>query len=196
MSSVILPTSGSMRSGVCSPRPPLVRPIDVNGSGLWPTAQACNSLQSGVDHNKVNQGHGPSLVDRALMWGTPVARDDQKSPEAHAATKARMSGGRKAATSLTAQVKMWPSPMARDCKGEGFDNTNLPNFARTWPTYGPRDPTTTTGGSDGKVLNPRFVEALMGLPNGWLTPSTSAATDSSPSAPAKPGNNSPTGSAA
>jgi hypothetical protein len=45
------------------------------------------------------------------------------------------------------------------------------------------------------VLNPRFIEALMGLPNGWLTPSTSAATDSSPNAPQKHYANSPTGQA-
>jgi hypothetical protein len=45
-------------------------------------------------------------------------------------------------------------------------------------------------GDNGMVLNPAFVEALMGLPNGWLTPSTSAATDSFPNAPALHGINS------
>lgn len=46
---------------------------------------------------------------------------------------------------------------------------------------GPQPVTTPTDGSDGppKVdLNPRFVEALMGVPPNWLTPCTSVATDS------------------
>jgi hypothetical protein len=53
------------------------------------------------------------------------------------------------------------------------------------------DPTTSTGGSNGMVLNPEFVAALMGLPPGWLTPSISAETDSSLSAPEKHGCGSP-----
>ena len=126
------------------------------------------------------------------MWGTPVARDDQKSPEAHMTMKARM--GRREPTSLTVQAKMWPTPRA----SEGFRGTDPPHG-----TGGPslrqvatgiashHDPTTSTGGLNGKVLNPRFVEALMGLPNGWLTPSTSVATDSSPNAPELHGTNSP-----
>jgi len=55
-------------------------------------------------------------------------------------------------------------------------------------------PTTTPDGPNGppKVdLNPAFVEALMGLPSGWLTASISAETDSSPNAPAPHGNCSP-----
>lgn len=56
------------------------------------------------------------------------------------------------------------------------------------------DPTTQTAGPNGKVLNPRFVESLMGLPDGWLTPSTSAATALSHNAPPKPGGNSQNGS--
>ena len=82
MSPVILPNSGLMRNGVCSPRPPL-RPIGANGSGLWPCAQACNSLQSGVDHNKVNRGHGPSLVDRALMADAAGERGFRRTDPPH-----------------------------------------------------------------------------------------------------------------
>jgi hypothetical protein len=62
------------------------------------------------------------------------------------------------------------------------------------------DPTTTTDGKNGSPqadLNPRFVEALMGLPDGWsdplasLTDSTCSATDSSRNAPQKQSDNSP-----
>ena len=143
------------------------------------------------------------------MWGTPVARDDQKTPEARRAMLERLGGGRTEITSLTVQVKDWPTPKAseghrgtdparpgrtggpsliqavrdwptptaHDAKGQGHDNTNLHNAAMhgrqagTTPTDGP----TTSPPAD---LNPRFVEALMGVPPGWLTPCTSVATDS------------------
>jgi hypothetical protein len=121
-SSMTLPNSGSMRSGVCSLRPTLGQPIAERGCGLW------------------------------------------------------------------------PSPLARDSKGQGFDNTNLPNAVRMWTdTDSHHAPTTSTGGGSGMVLNPRFVEALMGLPNGWLTPSILVETASSPSAPALHGTYSQSG---
>lgn len=47
--------------------------------------------------------------------------------------------------------------------------------------HGPLDGTTPTDGgttSPPADLNPRFVEALMGVPPGWLTPCTSVETDS------------------
>lgn len=125
LSSIPLPSSGSMRNGVCTPRPTLEPRTAGNGSGL---------------------------------------------------------------------SRMWPSPVARDSKGEGFDNMNLPNAVRMWGTASHHAPTTTTGGSNGMVLNLRFVEALMGLPSGWLTPSISAATDSCPSALVRRGCNSLRGS--
>lgn len=107
------------------------------------------------------------------MWGTPVARDDGKSPEAHMAMKHAM--GRNTATSLTVQEKMWPTPAARDTKGEGFDNTNLPNAVSRHHQTTPTDGAT---GSPKADLNPRFVAALMGVPWDWLTPCTSVGTDS------------------
>jgi hypothetical protein len=127
-----------------------------------------------VDHNKVNRGHGPSLVDRALMWPTPRASEGFRGTDPPHGT-----GGPSLRQAATTVVR-------------GFQGSAWQQAAHSTLTASHHDPTTTTGGSDGKVLNPRFVEALMGLPNGWLMPSTSAATASYPSAPAKPGNNSPT----
>lgn len=51
---------------------------------------------------------------------------------------------------------------------------NLSSVSGTWD--GPQDQTTGTDGSGTPQrvdLNPRFVEALMGVPPNWLTPSTS-----------------------
>jgi len=144
-----------------------------------------------------------TLTDRAVrMWGTPVARDDQKSPEAHMAMKAAMPGGaRTEATSLTVQVKMWPTPETTDDRSR--DNPtdqarNSPGLSAVAPQWASRHaPTTTTDGPNGSRkadLNHRFVAALMGVPWDWLTPSTSAATDSCPPQPQKPSSNSSTGS--
>lgn len=52
------------------------------------------------------------------MWPTPVSQDDNKTPEAHLAMKARMKGGpRSQITSLQVMVKatdrgLWPTPRA------------------------------------------------------------------------------------
>jgi len=108
------------------------------------------------------------------------------------AMKARMD--RNTAKSLTVQAKMWGTPRASDAaRGSDPVRKNDKAGAPTLKSQSiafPHDPTTTTGGSNGKVLNPRFVEALMGLPNGWLTPSISAVTDLYPSAPERHGNSS------
>lgn len=175
-SSPTLPTSGSMRNGVVSQRPPLEPVTDVNGSGYWPTTTTMDAYGLGGNPNTTGS-HGTTLTDRAVrMWGTPVARDDQKSPEAHMAMKEAM--GRNTVTSLTVQVKMWPTPLARDGKGEPGTNFNQSNLVRS---VGLHHPTTTTPGTDGSPkadLNPRFVAALMGVPWDWLNPCTPVETDS------------------
>jgi hypothetical protein len=76
---------------------------------------------------------------------------------------------------------MWGTPRASDAaRGSDPIRTNAKAGAPTLKSQSiafPHDPTTSTGGSNGMVLNPHFVEALMGLPDGWLTASTSAETD-------------------
>jgi hypothetical protein len=110
---------------------------------MWPTPVAGDSKSNGNSEAALAAGWNGTLTDRAVrMWGTPVAHDDQKSPEAHMAMKER---------SLPRQVN------------------------------GLHHPTTTTDGIDGEHkadLNPRFVAALMGVPWDWLSPCTSVGTDS------------------
>ena len=140
----------------------------------------------------------PQLKGRARLWATPVAQDTQRSPEAHMAMKEMM--GRLTATSLTVQMKMWPTPRASD----GTRGSDPPHGdggpslkTKVLHTDGLHSPTTRTDGNDGSPktdLNPQFVAVLMGLPRDWLTPSTLAATDSSPNAQLPPGPSSPTDS--
>ena len=107
-----------------------------------------------------------SLTVQCKMWPTPRASmgytaDDSASTNPNA-------GG----DGLVSTAKRWPTPTAHDAKG--LDGKN-----RTSP--GLHDLTTRTDGAPGSRtadLNPRFVESLMGLPQGWLTSCISVETGS------------------
>ncbi len=129
------------------------------------------------------------------LWPTPVAQDDQKTPEAHMAMKQRMPGGpRQKPTSLTVVVKgvergLWPTPTVADSRStrnatvrnresEGHPGTTLTDAVEMWPTPTSSDGTGGPGSSGrdggpnlrtatGGQLNPMWVEWLMGFPAGW-----------------------------
>lgn len=163
----------------------------------WQTP-ATDSFRSRGGDRKDEMG----LDQQARFWPTPVANDDNKTPEAHMAMKARMPGGpRNTITSLNVLIQAWPTPTSSMTTGAGAQGRdgglNLQTAAGTWPTptnsiATPEDleqaryagnggnrpiyaeasrpaPTTPTDGtptSPKAVLNPRFVEALMGWPIG------------------------------
>lgn len=113
-------------------------------------------------------------------WPTPVANDDNKSPEAHMAMKARMKGGpRHTITSLQVMVKAeaqgkWPTPRSSPQENRatkptptqeaGKHGRYLASEANRHTTDAPWAP------GEGGNLNPDWVEALMGLPIGWTAP--------------------------
>lgn len=181
MSSVTLPNTGSMRSGVCTPRPTLAPLTDGSGSGLWPTSRASDGMAVNA-HSRAD--FSPTLPQLVRGWPTPQASDYvQDSP----------ADRRRNSPPLPSIAAMWPTPRAS--MNENRTTKDAPSHGnghgRTLAgTASHHDPTTSTDGSNGMVLNPAFVAALMGLPNGWLTPCTSAVTDSSHSAPALHGNSS------
>jgi hypothetical protein len=113
------------------------------------------------------------------LWATPCANEDNKSPEAHMAMKARMKGGpRYTVTSLQVQVKMWPTPhgMSKDGKSNGPSGNEL-GFAVNRMEWTP-DAHCYKGGERknqlGGSLNPTWVEWLMGYPTGWTVLKDSA----------------------
>lgn len=112
-----------------------------SGFSSWPTARS--QMANGTGDKQ--QG-GDDLQTATQNWMTPVANDDNKSPEAHMAMKARMKGGpRNTVTSLQVQAKMWGTPRGSD--GEkggpnmsfGAGGTPLPSQAANWPTATVRD---------------------------------------------------------
>ncbi len=78
------------------------------------------------------------------LWPTPVAQDDNKTPEAHLRMKARMPGGeRTQITSLNVMVKavergMWPTPTVRGnynrAGASAKSGDGLATAVKMWPT--------------------------------------------------------------
>lgn len=141
----ILPFSGSMQSGIISERPILERPIEEPDSSSWPTPRAS------AGENRTNK-RAPS---------------HRKTPGSNLAVEA------------AEFRKQWPTPAAWDGqRGPDLARASRPNsggmdLVTTAVHLGPQGQRIKPDGSHGLVLNPAFVEELMGLPNQW-----SAATDS------------------
>ena len=163
-SSVTLPKSGSMRSGVVSQRAPLVPLIGVSGGGAshgWPTPMASDSKRI-TPRTSRDRRDSPGLAVAAFaMWPTTTANAAWQGTEPPRKSSAAGAPGFKAAVM-------------------GWDGLH----SETTPKIG-------DNGSTPAVLNPCFVETLMGLDVGWTDPVrslidyTSAVTGSSHNAQQK-----------
>jgi hypothetical protein len=140
------PRSGTMRNGVCYPQPTLVRPTSESGSGSWPTPDATNRVRDEETLAKcaafrlrnANQKTVPLyLAEVAINWATPTVDD--------ANNVTRTSGSQQSLARDTFQwaTTTWPTPQARDYKGESGagrqerrdDPTDtLPNAVSQWAT--------------------------------------------------------------
>jgi len=170
---------------------------DPTDAPFWPTPDAGSRVGTnggdwaeGTPH-RAKAGKGiverPTLAALAQMWPTATVGDSRSSGR-HTTKTGVMHAG----TSLTDAMRTWPTPAARDYKGTNSKDhvetatgrahmDQLPNFV----AYGLQGQTTATDGDDGSkppVLNPDFVEALMGLEAGW-TSCASLVTASSRSKP-------------
>ncbi len=126
-------------------------------SETWP---ASGSMQNGKCYRQQRLVLRISAKESSLL-PTPVSNDDNKSVKGHLAMKARMKGGpRKTITSLNVMAKggLLPTPRAIDGRPKG--NGPRPDTLTGKMLY-------TDGKRTGELLNPQFVEAIMGLPIGW-----------------------------
>jgi hypothetical protein len=134
----------------------------------------------------------PGLREEAKNWATPNTLDhmDLRSPEALLRQATTTRAGRTAPANLREQVDPtsveiykqanWPTPTVMEAGKIG----NQPNFGQTGLSNHPSivglperekaSKSDSTAQQKQKItakLNPRFVEALMGLPIGWVMPS-------------------------
>ena len=148
---------------------------------LWPTPRAEDAESCGN-----HPGRQDSLNATARIWPTPQAHDAHQGSEKHATRPSPLGGQR----NLTDEIHLWPTRNVPNGNG-------LETEAKRWRTptaairRGPVDPEarkarghminlqdqavlgfgrqdrTKTGAESKRVLNPRFVEWLMGFPFGW-----------------------------
>ena len=130
---------------------------------LWPTPVVTDAKSSGRSNVTTGVMHpGVSLTDAARMWPTPILEDSQS----------RSSHG-----TLTDAARRWPTPTASD--GTGGPGTSPKREGsmnlRTAAVGASSAPSPSTPGDPGasakpgpvQVLNPSWVELLMGLPGDW-----------------------------
>lgn len=110
----------------------------------WPTPTASDygSSQNGICAGKPSGGTPSPQLREQAMWPTACTTDAASSGRATTTTDVMHPG-----TSLT------------DAMRSSFSITD-----------GRPAPPTRKGGRGGPVLDPRFVEALMGFPPGWTVP--------------------------
>jgi hypothetical protein len=126
------------------------------------------------------------LAAKLAGWPTPVANDDNKSPEAHLAMKTRMghrdgsNANRTAITSLQVMVKTitgWVSPTATDGERGSLpprpQDTGIP-LSQQFSGLTPASSSAETANTAAFQLNPRFSLWLMGFPTSWHDAGVSA----------------------
>jgi hypothetical protein len=170
-----------MRSGALYPCPTLAGHIDVRACSFWPTATDADSRSSARHTTTTGASHtGTMLSDAIQLWRTP---DSQNAGGVRTRQTSRGQGHQK---TIAEQAEHWPTPSARDHKGENsvdhvtINGTGrmhldqLPNFVAH--LFRPDLPTSSSGNASStndptsrplSRLNPNFVEWLMGLPDGW-----------------------------
>ena len=174
-----------------SARPASVPATGASASSSWPTATSRDFAEQmwqppATDSFRSRGGdrkHEMGLDQQARTfreWRTPQAGDSTRGAKSQRAARYgyRDQAGRH---SLVSEVAHWPTPAARDHKGANSAEhvtTNgsgrmhmdqLPNFvAHAFPPS-PLDPATPAGPTSSperRILNPLFVEWLMGWPIG------------------------------
>ncbi len=144
------PRSGMTRSGIAYRRQPLVRLTSGTASGsLLPTPEATNTKAIALR----SAGRSPRNFLSPLP--TPTASSYGSNKSASSGAKRRPSLAQIAKTT-------WPTPVARDYKGQGM------SVARRASGQKPDNLCSAVLLTDGSgALNPPWVEWLMGFPIGW-----------------------------
>jgi hypothetical protein len=104
------------------------------------------------------------------MWPTPTANNYESEPEVflprREREKAKGRNGNGFGLTLGMAVRLWPTPQARDGQGR---STPSEHVAASRYEDGKRclEDAVALNGAPGGMLNPTWVEWLMGFPAGW-----------------------------
>lgn len=156
--------SGTMRSGIVYPLPPLALLTAGTESGLWPTMRSGDGATSALRTRAQvmrSGGHKGRLEDFVAMWPTPSARDWKGAP----ASPGTLPSNSRPLNEAVRQ-RMWPTPHGFSQDGR----SNGPSGNELGRAVNQSTPPEQAGGS----LNPTWVEWLMGFPLGWTVLEPSA----------------------
>ena len=142
------PRSGMMRSGIAYQLPPLALGTDETASGLWPTPLAQDGKQSGLAPS--GTGQTLKLSFAVQQFPTPTARDYRSGSRSAEGWQKRLDHTR--GWQLNDVVARFPTPTANRRSGLQSHGVNV--------IHG--------------LLNPLWVEWLMGFPAEWTALSSSA----------------------
>jgi hypothetical protein len=161
------PTTRDERSVYASPETHQknARPLSET-AGRWATPKAS---QAGPDFAKLARSStGVALAAQANLWATPLASSGDKGGPAQAF-------GQGGGTPLAAQASRWATPTVADTEGgranrSGDRSGELLIRGQALQLHSRQDPMTSPDGAtplrSGLILNPLFVETLMGWPPG------------------------------
>jgi hypothetical protein len=139
------PRSGTMQNGIASQLPPLAPITKETESGFWPT---------------------PVRLYTRENWTAEQLETKQAQVKADTLAKGKHHTGNGFGLNLAQAVRLWPTPTKRDWR-----SGSKAHWERRHGTRNLNDKVALEG--NGGLLNPTWVEWLMGFPVGWteLAPS-------------------------
>jgi hypothetical protein len=137
----------------------------------WPTPGSCPSTgKEGAASKKMRGSGGVNLHQAAHQWPTPDA------PTTGGVRTRSTSRGKGHQTVLAEQASSWPTPVQGDHRSGVTGKVAKKNarpLCEAVHSFRPAPQTLQHGpgcSCSARMLNPRFVEHLMGVPVGWTDP--------------------------
>ena len=163
-----LPKWGTAHRGELFQQPTPERPISDSDGSAWPTPTSQNAKHAApTEWEKENR---PTHLHVMARWSTPVAQDG--------ANNGGPSQFNRNSLMLNAQVMLWPTPTASDTRNRNPSKTPV-LVGRVLKHQGPNGISQMRTSQVAKLyeeketvanlLNPEWVEVLMGYPPGWTS---------------------------
>jgi hypothetical protein len=153
------PRWGMTRDGAAYAHPMSERRITGIDGGVWQTPVADDSIERKT--GKWNSRGEPKLSAQVKIFPTPTSQDN---PQVRGVGKTI---GTKRGTTLGGFVRMWPTPAARDYKGQNSVDTMKSKLDNGERAQQGQLPNAVAMDGDIGQLNPNWVGWLMGFPMSW-----------------------------